>query len=85
MLIEDIAMAVDGDQLIGNKTYENEECGGIETEKLVFENVRFNRCRFGQGVFEKGEFHSVLFEECDLSGGMFRNGYFKNCRFKTAG
>lgn len=82
MLYEDIAWAAEGDQLIENKNYENEECGGIETEKLVFDHVSFIRCRFGQSHFEKGEFHNVLFEDCDLSGGMFRDGYFKNCRFQ---
>lgn len=83
MLYEDIAWAAEGDQLIENKDYEDEECGGIETEKLVFDHVRFIRCRFGQSNFEKGEFHDVLFEECDLSNGVFRNGYFKNCRFRN--
>lgn len=81
MLYEDIAWAAEGEQLIEDKNYEDEECGGIETEKLIFGNVSFSRCRFGQSNFEKGEFHGVLFDGCDLSGSMFRNGYFKNCRF----
>ncbi|MFQ7026691.1 MAG: pentapeptide repeat-containing protein, partial [Acutalibacteraceae bacterium] len=80
-LEQDIQFALEHDEAIEYKQYENEILADIAIENIEFESVVLTNCKFMNCNFERVSFYHTQLNHCEFANCNFSEGYFKHVQW----
>ena len=81
LLEQDIRFALEHDESIEYKQYENEVLTDVAMENIEFKSVVLANCKFMNCNFERASFYHTKLNHCEFANCNFSEGYFKDVQW----
>lgn len=78
-LYDSLTETITENQLIKDSVFSNETLTSFQAERIDFDHVHFEKCRFIQCDFSHASFLHVRMDSCDFSNCTFADSYWKEC------